>query len=79
MVLRIPAEFYDNASQKQRDIVDWLASNLKSTHLCDSYFFMEWPKGHPNYTIGQRMHDYWMKQFGFSRGNEIKGIVVIDL
>ena len=79
LVLRIQAIFYENATHKQKEAVSWLTTNLKNTHLCDSYFFMEWPEGHPNYWIGQYMHNYWMKQFGFFRSNEMKGIPVLSL
>jgi hypothetical protein len=79
LVLRVSADFYDNATQKQRDTVDWLSSNLKNTYFCDTYFFMEWPEGHPNYWHGHLWYNYWMKQFGFSRGNEMKGIPVLSL
>jgi len=79
LVLRIPAEFYEHATQEQREAVNWLTSNLKDNYLCDSYFFMEWPEGHINHWLGQYAHHYWMKQFGFSRGNEMKGIPVLAL
>jgi len=79
LVLRTPAQFYENAPQKQRKAIEWLESNLKNTHLCHSYVFMEWPEGHPNYWVGEYMHNFWMKQFGFSRGNEMKGIPVVAL
>jgi len=78
-VLRVSAQFYENGAQTQRNAIDWLTSNLKDTHFCDSYFFMEWPEGHPHYWIGQYMYNYWMRQFGFSRGNEMKGIPVVTL
>jgi hypothetical protein len=79
LVLRLPAQFYENATERQRKAVDWLAANLKNTHSCDSYLCMEWPEDHPNYWIGQYAYSYWMRQFGFSRGNEMKGIAVVTL
>jgi hypothetical protein len=79
LVLRISAEFYDNASPNQRDTVGWLLTDLKKEYLCHSKLFMEWPEGHGNYWLGQYFYSYWMKQFGFSRGEEIKGIPVIVL
>ena len=79
LVLRCPAEFYENSTQDQRDTVDWLQSNLKEEYLCDSYCFMEWPEGHSNYWLGEYMYSYWMRQFGFSRGSEMKGIAVVPL
>jgi hypothetical protein len=79
IVLRVQANFYDNGTQEQRSIVDWLGSNLKDSHYCDSYFFTEWPETHANYWVGHYMYNYWMKQFGFSRGNSYKGIPVLPL
>jgi len=79
LVLRITAEFYENGAEEHRKTVDWLNSNLKDLYSCHSYLLMEWPKGHSQYWIGQYYHSYWMKQFGFSRGNEMKGIAVIAL
>jgi len=79
LVLRISAELYENGNDTLRETLDWLSSNLKGSHLCDSYCFMEWPEGHKNYWIGQYMHTYWMRQFGFSRGNQMKGIPVLNI
>lgn len=79
LVLRVSAQFLDNANPEQRNIVDWLSSNLKTAFHCDSYVFSEWPVNHKNYLIGKRMNDYWTKLFGFSRGGNPKGIVVISL
>ena len=79
LVLLITAEFYENGTEEQRKTVDWLNSNLKDLYSCHSYLLMEWPKGHSQYWIGQYYHSYWMKQFGFSRGDEMKGIAVIAL
>ena len=43
---------------------------------CDSYILVEYAHGHPNYWIGQYMHAYWLRQFGFARSNQMKGIPV---
>lgn len=48
-----------------------------SPQQCDSYVNVEYPKAHPNHSIGEFMRAYWMKQFGFSRGQDIKGIAVV--
>ena len=79
IVLRMNAEIYERGTDEQRQTVDWLQMNLKDDYLCDSYCFMEYPQNHPNYRIGQCLYSYWMKQFGFSRGNEMKGIAVIAI
>jgi hypothetical protein len=86
LVLRLQADFYDNASVDKKEAVQWLSDDLKISHGCDSYFFMEWPENHPHYRIGKDDYDYWMRLWGFSRGNsaqginpEMKGIAVIEL
>ena len=79
LVLRLEAYFYEKATQNQRETIAWLSSNLKNSLHCDSYLFMEWPENHPNYWLGQKMYNYWMRQFGFSRGSEMKGIPVLSL
>jgi len=79
LVLRVLAEVYDQGTVEQKQAIDWLETNLKGSHLCHSFVFMEWPEGHPNYSFGEHMYSYWMKQFGFSRGEEVKGIAVVTL
>jgi hypothetical protein len=44
---------------------------------CDSYTCRQYPAGHSSHSIGEFMRAYWMRQFGFSRGDRIKGIAVI--
>jgi len=44
---------------------------------CDSYIFIEYPEGHPEHAAGDMMRAYWQRQFGFSRGDEFKGVAVI--
>jgi|SRR5215470_6790553 len=44
---------------------------------CDSYLLMEYPTGHPDYWIGEYMHAYWLRQFGFARNNALKGMALI--
>ena len=80
LVLRIRADFYDNATPEQQQVVDWLADDLVTPHKCDSYFFVEWDESHPLYWTGEYMYAYWMKQWGFSRdGSAEKGIADVEL
>jgi hypothetical protein len=79
IVLKAPAEVYDRGTPEQRDAIEWIHGNLKETHLCDSYIFFFWPKDHPNYSLGEARHEYWMKQFGTSRRGEGKGMAVVQL
>jgi len=51
--------------------INWLSSNLKNSHLCDSYICLQWPAGQSGNP------EYWQRQFGLSRGVLAKGIAVI--
>jgi len=77
--LRIQAHLYENGTPRQKAAIDWIKGNLKSSHSCDSYLLIEWPVNHKNYWVGEMSYAYWMKQWGFSRGDEMKGIAVITL
>jgi len=78
-VLRVDGAFYDTSDATQRAVMDWVNDNLYDTHKCDSYLYSEYAEGDPNYWLGQYMHAYWMKQWGFSRGGVMKGIAVVKL
>jgi|SRR6478752_8398731 len=85
LVLRCCGDFYDNATGDQQEAIDWVGSNLKASHRCDSYVFYEYDEGSPNYWIGEYMYCYWMRQWGFGRPKpspnppDLKGIAVVKL
>lgn len=79
VVLRVSGTFADAATAEQLGAMSWLNSNLKGTHKVDSYIFAEWPDKHPHFWIGEYNYAYWLKQFGFSRGHDRKGIAVLEL
>jgi hypothetical protein len=77
IVLRIESHVYDNGTAEQQQIIDWVAGNLKASHHCDSYVFYEYPDTHPAHAVGEWMHAYWLRQFGFSRADDFKGMARI--
>lgn len=80
IVVRIDGDaIYDSGTSEQRDAIDWVIDNQKATLRCDSYVLMEYPVGHPLYDDGKWWHSYWHRQWGFSRDDDPKGIVVISL
>jgi hypothetical protein len=79
IVLEIEADALNSGSAELKNAVAWLNSNLKATHLCDSYLCVVFPQGHANYGYGEWNKALWIRTFGFSRGNNYKGIVVIEL
>ena len=79
VVLRLSSDFVDHASETQLAVLDWINTHLKASHLCDCYQFIRYPVGHPSFWLGEYLSAYWMKQWGFGRGDEMKGIAVIEL
>lgn len=70
----------DSATQEQIDVLNWAASpSPKLDYKCHCFPFPEFPEGHDLYDVGQWRRAYWLRQFGFSRQDEPKGLAVINL
>jgi hypothetical protein len=74
IVLKIDAAVYDGGTDEQRRVIDWVGDNLKASHHCDSYVFYEYPDTDPNRDLGEWMRAYWIRQFGFDRSDNCKGL-----
>lgn len=60
----------------QRQFFDWFrTSNLYDKYRCDNYVLIT-DDTRPD---AEWMHAYWLRQFGFSRSDEMKGLAVIDV
>jgi hypothetical protein len=79
VIVRCMRSLYDFGTAEQRQAIDWVIANQKSTLKCDSYVLFEDAPGDPLYTEYQWWHSYWHKLWGFSREDDPKGIVVISL
>lgn len=79
IVVVVTGAFLSSATQAQRDALDWVGSNLKGSHHCDSYLHIEYDAPHPLSSHSQWMRAYWIRQFGFSRGNHLKGMVLVKV
>lgn len=80
VVLCMQGEAYNNGTQEQRNAVDVVRKvDLKSPLHCHSFVFFEYPESHPLYWKGQWERAYWIKQFGFSRGEDFKGIASVEI
>jgi len=74
IVMVISSDHLAAASTTQQDAIKWVNANLKSSHHCDSYVHVSYPAGHSLNGYGVWMQAYWIKQFGFSRADELKGM-----
>lgn len=79
IVLHVQASFYDNAGPEQIEVIEWVKGNLKAALDCDSYLFVEYPNTPPWSGISEWTKAYWIRQFGFSRKNQFKGMALISL
>jgi hypothetical protein len=81
VILEVDApSMYDNGSAEQRDAIDWIVGNLKHTPLkCDCYPLFTYPTPHLLFEEGEWWRAYWIRQFGFSREVDPKGIVIISI
>jgi hypothetical protein len=78
IVLKVDATLIDNGTDDQKAILEWVRSDLKNDHLCDSYIMPIFPDGDPQQVLNDYHIAYWLKQFGFSRGVNYKGIAVVQ-
>jgi hypothetical protein len=77
ILVLISSDFYAKATPAQKTTIDWLNSDLKTGFLCHSHVLYQYPAGHAEHTVGVWMHGYWLRQFGFTRKDEAKGIALI--
>jgi hypothetical protein len=79
LVLRVDGALYNSGTVEQRQAIDWVIADQKMMLKCDSYAFFEYPPGDPLHDEGRWWYSYWHRQWGFSREDDFKGIVVLSL
>lgn len=79
ILLFFDGEFFDRATSAQQALVSWINGDLRPRYSCDSYALPSYPASHRWYNQVEWYKAYWMRQFGFTRNDEPKGIAVITL
>jgi hypothetical protein len=79
VVLVVSDDHVTNATPAAHATLQWFAGDLKPVYACDSYIHVEYPQNHARRGYGEWMRAYWIKQFGFSRAEEMKGIAVLTV
>ncbi len=79
VILKVDGAVYNSGTAEQRAAIDWVITNQKLTLKCDSYVLFAYPPGDPLHDEGRWWYSYWHKQWGFSREDDPKGIVVVSL
>jgi len=78
IIVFVESEVYMNATPEQRKTLDWIKANQKASLRCDCYLYVKMAADSNQAPLNEYMHSYWHRQFGFSRGNNLKGIAVIN-
>lgn len=80
VVVRVTGADSALADPAQEEVMNWINdTDLKPDYYCDGYCFVEYESTHPLGGVGEWSRAYWIRQFGFSRKDEFKGIALIKL
>ena len=80
VLLHIKPDFYETTTDEQKQVIQWFRDeDLKDDYLCDSYVMRDHPQGDPQEAENEWWRSYWIKQYGWSRGLEMKGIAIVPL
>jgi hypothetical protein len=76
LILVLASNFYLGMDAQQRQFFNWFSSNsLYDSYRCDNYGVVL-DRSQPE---GEWSYAYWLRQFGFSRGNDMKGMALIQV
>jgi hypothetical protein len=79
VVFRIARADWIAASPPQKATIFWInQTDLKPSHRCDAYAFVDDSVG-PSMNASEWDRSYWIRQWGFSRSDQPKGVVVVSL
>lgn len=70
---------YDDGSPDFRAAIDLLNSNLKKDLRCDTKTLVQYPAGHPLYTESFWLQSFFVGRWGWTDGNEAKGIITLQV
>lgn len=84
LFLWVDGYFFDNATQHQRDVMQWVHGNLKQSHGCDTKLFVNYEKDHPEFGTNDMWRSMCQTIFGFYHPDgpnvyEMKGIGLLKL
>lgn len=75
-ILVMHEEQFHALDHSQREVLEaWVSTNHKEALQCDTYFMIV----EPDVPESDWGYAYWVRQFGFSRSNQMKGIAVLQL
>ncbi len=76
IILVVDEDAFKNMHNDQKRFVNWFSSaDLTTSHYCDNYVMVRGKSTAEH----EYNYAYWLRQFGFSRGNQMKGLAVIQV
>lgn len=78
IAVKIDHTYLEHGTPEQVKTLQWIEGNLKRSHKCDSYLVHLFPREDPRAVLNDYNLAMWIRQFGFSRRNEYKGLAVIQ-
>lgn len=80
LVVCVESSLYENGTTAQQNLLDLLVvADMKADYFCDAYLLYQYSKDDALYGRGEWLRAYWIKQFGFSRGVDMKGMALVQL
>jgi hypothetical protein len=80
LLLRLTNAFVEGVTAEEQAAIEWFIDRERhDTHKCDCYLWVEYPQDHGLYWSSVWRGSYWVRQYGFSRGNDLEGIAVLQL
>ena len=79
VALKVDIRMYESGTPEQKAVLEQVNAGFKSELLCDTYVFFAFPESDERARMNPLLEAYWIKQFGFSRGESLKGIAVLVL
>ena len=79
ILVNVEASDFSSFTVDQLSKCTWINTNLRSNYKCDAYLLLRYSKPHPLADFTDYMHAYWLRQYGFSRADVVKGMAVVDL
>lgn len=84
LFLWVDGKYFDNATARQREILEWFHSNLEESHGCDTKLWVNYDGAHPEHGESQWWRASCQTIFGFYHPegpnvHEMKGIALLKL
>lgn len=72
LLLRVGDWAYSRRTPDQDEAINWMKTDGARLG-CDTYLHVDYPEGHVQFWLSHWGYAYWIKQYGYSRGEDVKG------